>query len=125
MGPSSRPLISMNIQEGGQENGAVFWLLSHRSSVAGSTAGQMTDRDRKKGRERCVCVCVWDLKGTAPGCLGYLFLSKAMRCLVKEASYVPNATVKIGSILSHFPQTSMLCECDMSSPLTSYSYGYR
>lgn len=42
---------------------------------------------------------VWDLKGTAPGCLGYLFLSKAMRCLVKEGSY---ATLRTGSILLHF-----------------------
>lgn len=44
------PLISMNIQEGGQKNIAVFWLLSHRSSVAGSTAGQMTERERESGR---------------------------------------------------------------------------
>lgn len=65
------PLISMNIQEGGQENVVVFWLLSHRSSVAGSTAGQMTERETWR-RERYACV--WDLKGTAPGCLGYLFL---------------------------------------------------
>lgn len=43
--------------------------------------------------------CVWDLKGTAPGCLGYLFLSKAMRCLEKEASYVLNATVRTWSVL--------------------------
>lgn len=28
-----------------------------------------------------VCVCGGNLKGTASGCLGYLFLSKAMRCL--------------------------------------------
>lgn len=65
------PLISMNIQEGGQKNIAVFWLLSHRSSVAGSTAGQMTERGRDRVRERdggeieiCVCVgfernCFW------------------------------------------------------------------
>lgn len=46
------PLISMNIQEGGQKNIAVFWLLSHRSSVAGSTAGQMTERGRDRVRER-------------------------------------------------------------------------
>lgn len=49
-------LGAMNIQEGGQENGAVFWLLSHRSSVAGSTAGQMTEgergRETERGRER-------------------------------------------------------------------------
>lgn len=51
--------------------------------------------------ERERYACVWDLKGTAPGCLGYLFLSKAMRCLEKEASYVPNATVRTGSILLH------------------------
>lgn len=64
MGLSFSPLIPMNIQEGGQENGAVFWLLSHRSSVAGSTAGQMTERERERSmaeRERdvrvCVCVC--------------------------------------------------------------------
>lgn len=97
MGRSFTPLISMNIQEGGQEIVAVFWLLSHRSSVAGSTAGQMTESEREREtrrREREMCVCVWDLKGTAPGCLGYLFLSKAMRCLEKEASYVLNATVR-------------------------------
>lgn len=35
-----------------------------------------------------------DLKGTAPGCLGYLFLSKAMRCLETEASYALIATVR-------------------------------
>lgn len=50
MGLSFSPLISMNIQEGGQENVAVFWLLSHRSSVAGSTAGQMTERESEKER---------------------------------------------------------------------------
>lgn len=121
MGLSFSPLISMNIQEGGQENVAVFWLLSHRSSVAGSTAGQMTER--VKGRERDMegerDMRVWDLKGTAPGCLGYLFLSKAMRCLEKESSYVLNATVRTGSILLHLPQTKV-CECEsMSSPLTS------
>lgn len=44
----SELLISMNIQEGGQENVAVFWLLSHRSSVAGSTAGQMTEREKER-----------------------------------------------------------------------------
>lgn len=44
---------------------------------------------------------MWDLKGTAPGCLGYLFLSKAMRCLEKEASYVLIATVRTESILLH------------------------
>lgn len=104
IGLSFSPLISMNIQEGGQENVAVFWLLSHRSSVAGSTAGQMTERESEREtwrRERYACV--WDLKGTAPGCLGYLFLSKAMRCLEKEASYVLNATVRTGSILLHLP----------------------
>lgn len=60
----SELLISMNIHEGGQESGAVFWLLSHRSSVAGSTAGQMTEREkeretwrREREREICVCVC--------------------------------------------------------------------
>lgn len=109
---SFSPLISMNIQEGGQENGAVFWLLSHRSSVAGSTAGQMTERERERDmverereseRAKERDACVWDLKGTAPGCLGYLFLSKAMRCLEKEASYVLNATVRTGSILLHLP----------------------
>lgn len=42
---------------------------------------------------------MWDLKGTAPGCRGYLFLSKAMRCLEKEASYVLNATVRTRSVL--------------------------
>lgn len=42
--------FSMNIQEGGQENGAVFWLLSHRSSVAGSTAGQMTEGEKERER---------------------------------------------------------------------------
>lgn len=108
MGLSFSPLISMNIQEGGQENVAVFWLLSHRSSVAGSTAGQMTERESEKERhggerERERYACVWDLKGTAPGCLGYLFLSKAMRCLEKEASYVLNATVRTGSILLDSP----------------------
>lgn len=46
---------------------------------------------------------MWDLKGTAPGCLGYLFLSKAMRCLEKEASYVLNATARTGSVLLHLP----------------------
>ena len=91
IGLSSSPLLSMNIQEGGRENGAVFWLLSHRSSVAGSSAGQMTERERE--------MHVWDLKGTAPGCLGYLFLSKAMRCLVKEGSYT---TLRTGSILLLF-----------------------
>lgn len=108
MGLSFTPLISMNIQEGGQEIVAVFWLLSHRSSVAGSTAGQMTERESERDtwkteRERERYACVWDLKGTAPGCLGYLFLSKAMRCLEKEASYVLNATVRTGSILLHLP----------------------
>lgn len=102
----SELLISMNIHEGGQESGAVFWLLSHRSSVAGSTAGQMTQRERKIERGRDIVegererdACVWDLKGTAPGCLGYLCLSKAMRCLEKGASYVLNATVRAGSTL--------------------------
>lgn len=51
--------------------------------------------------ERGRYACVWDLKGTASGCLGYLFLSKAMRCLEKEASYVVNAEVRTGSILLH------------------------
>lgn len=108
MGLSFGPLISMNMQEGGQENVAVFWLLSHRSSVAGSTAGQMTEREkeretRRRERGRARYACVWDLKGTAPGCLGYLFLSKAMRCLEKEASYVLNATLRTGSILLLLP----------------------
>lgn len=61
MGLSFTPLISMNIQEGGQENVAVFCLLSHRSSVAGSTAGQMTEREREREpwrRKREICVCV-------------------------------------------------------------------
>lgn len=40
-----------------------------------------------------------DLKGTAPGCLGYLFLSKAMRCLETEASYALIATVRTQSII--------------------------
>lgn len=74
----------------------MFCLLSHRSSVAGSSAGQMTEREREREMH------VWDLKGTAPGCLRYLFFSKAMRCLVKEGSY---ATVKTGSILLHFSPT--------------------
>lgn len=57
--------------------------------------GDMEDRGRY--------ACVWDLKGTAPGCLGYLFLSKAMWCLEKEASCVLNATVRTRSILLHLP----------------------
>lgn len=116
----SELLISMNIHEGGQESGAVFWLLSHRSSVAGSTAGQMTEREKERerhggGEERERYACVWDLKGTAPGCLGYLCFSKAMRCLERGASYVLNAAVRAGSIRLHL--TDYECE-DMSSPLT-------
>lgn len=104
MGLNLSPLISMNIQEGGQENVVVFWLLSHRSSVAGSTAGQMTEREGEGDmEERGRYVCVWDLKGTAPGCLGYLFLSKAMQCLEKEASCVLDATVGTRSIVFHLP----------------------
>lgn len=71
----------------------------------------------ERERERDMCVCVWDLKGTAPGCLGYLCLSKAMRCLEKEASYVLNATVRTGSFL--LLEQTTVCECeDMGSPLT-------
>lgn len=57
---SLSPLISMNIQEGGQENVAVFWLLSHRSSVAGSTAGQMTEREKERE--------TWRGEGDMPVC---------------------------------------------------------
>lgn len=38
--------------------------------------------------------CEWDLKGTASGCLGYLFPCKALMCLEKEARYVLNVTGK-------------------------------
>lgn len=34
--------------------------------------------------------CEWDLKGTASGCLGYLFPCKALKCLEKQARYILN-----------------------------------
>ena len=52
------------------------------------------ERERERERERDVCV--WDLKGTAPGSLGYLFLSKAMRCLEKRSSYVLHSKMRAG-----------------------------
>lgn len=112
----------MNIQEGGRENAAVFWLLSHRSSVAGSSASQMTERERKREREkkREREMHVWDLKGTASGCLGYLFLSKAMRCLVKGGKlrcYVENRQHSFTLFPSRLQP--VVCKCEnMSSPLT-------
>lgn len=74
-------------------------VLSVESQVL-SGRKQRWSNDREGEREREMHV--WDLKGTAPGCLRYLFFSKAMRCLVKEGSY---ATVKTGSILLHFSPT--------------------
>lgn len=50
---------------------------------------------------------MWDLKGTASGCLGYLFLSNAMGCLEIQASYVLNATARTGSILLHLPESGV------------------
>lgn len=50
---------------------------------------------------------MWDLKGTASGCLGYLFLSKAMGCLEIQASYVLDATARTGSILLHSPDCGL------------------
>lgn len=58
-------------------------------------------------------MCVWgDLKGTAPGCLGYLFLSKAMRCLETEASYALIATVRTEHYFCAFFDNFGFVKCD-------------
>lgn len=93
----------MNIQEGGRENAAVFWLLSHRSSVAGSSASQMTERERERGRgrgrererERCMCG-IW--KELLLAVLDIYSFLKQWGVWWKEASY---ATLRTGSILLH------------------------
>lgn len=63
-----------------------------------------------------------DLKGTAPGCLGYLFLSKAMRCLETEASYALIATVRAQHYFCAFSDNlgsvkSDVYICDLSKEL--------
>lgn len=106
-------LIAMNIQEDEQKEHC--YIPAVESQVFGGRKHCWSNdggRERKRNMEGSeIYMCVWDLKGTASGCLGYLF-----PCKEKEAFG------EIGQIRSRCYSGQkvlfcMLCE-NMSSPLT-------